>query len=176
MCAPGPHHCHHGRTGRLVARMAFQSPPLLSTPPSERTPRLQSHHAHLPFHYQRLLHVSSPGGQSGGRASRRTRFCAHPWGCSTSYIGPHAPSCSPCAALTNRASSGQNPPKIVNFEPEIVQKRPAVTAVTAVARGEGATLAETGKVFLQNDRFFSRFCPKKFYCCNALYSSSSSRW
>ena len=37
--------------------MTFQPPPLLSTPPSERTPRLQGHHAHLPFHYQRLLHV-----------------------------------------------------------------------------------------------------------------------
>ena len=143
--------------------MAFQPPPLLSTPPGERTPRLQSHHAHLPFHYQRLLHVSSPGGQSGGRASRRTRCCAHPWGCNTSYIGPHAPSCSPCAALTNRASSAQNSPKFVIFGPEIVQKRPAVTAVTAVARGRAAaTLAETGKVFLQNERFFFILMQKIF--------------
>ena len=71
-------------------------------------------------------------------------------GYTTSCMGPHAPRCSPCAALTNRASSSQDPPKIVNVEPKIVQKRPAVTAVTAVARGRAAaTLAETRNFFLQ---------------------------
>ena len=93
---------------------------------------------------------------SGGRAPRRTRCCAHPWGYTTSCMGPHAPRCSPCAALTNRASSCQNPPKIANSEPEIVQKRPAVTAVTAVARGRAAaTLSETGKFFCKMSDFLT---------------------
>ena len=82
--------------------VALTPPPPLSTPPSASAPRLRGHHAQLPFHCQRLLRVSSPGGQTGRRVSLRpvprpsmgVHHCLH---------GAHAPSCSPCAALTNQA-------------------------------------------------------------------------
>ena len=83
--------------------VALTPPPPLSTPPSASTPRLRGHHAQLPFHCQRLLRVSSPGGQTGRRVSLRPGAAPIHGGTPQAAHGAHAPSCSPCAALTNQA-------------------------------------------------------------------------
>ena len=173
----GWHRRKHCRAGRLLARLrscrrrrsrrrpAQAHPVCRAAAPSS----LSTASACCTFHRQEAKAAAAHGVGPGAAPIRGVHHRLH--------MGPHAPSCSPCAALTNQASSSQNPAKIVNFDAEIVQKRWAVTAVTAAGRTRAAsTLGETGKSFLQNDRFFRHFDAIFFYCCNALYCSSSSRW